>query len=174
MLAREVLEKTYSSLRGDLLEVSLKEPVFVEIGDDSDWHKVVKGYSRYEKFFILNEKWVVSLGQKFGKYPADRFDRDIVAVKIDGIKSNEELFQQNEYFYYSLIISLASGEIGTRVDGFFSSQMRDLKTIDFVIREKKLDEKRYKPNLQPLVVEKIDYNEKIVEYLKTKIYNILV
>ena len=172
MLAREVMEKTYSLLKGNVPEVALDGAAIAEIGDDSDWHREVKGYTLYESYFIKGS-WIIALGMKTGKYPADRFDRDIVAIKIDPKKTNKELLEQNKYFYYSVIISLASGEIGTRPDGFFGPQMDDLKISDFVIEESKFSNDLYGLNLQPLVIGKTNYDESIVEYLRDKILKVL-
>jgi hypothetical protein len=174
MLARKVLEETYSWLTQGCVEESFERYNYAmaEIGDDSDWHREVKGYTIYESYVVKNN-WVVALGKKGGKYPADRFDRDIVAIQIDPKKNNKELLEQNKYFYHSLIISLASGEIGTRLDGFFGSQISDLKIDDFIIQHQVVDRDFYGVDLQPLVVKKIEYDEEIVKYLADKISNIL-
>jgi hypothetical protein len=118
LTGRELLEKTYSALveQAGIKTIKLKTILLQEIADDSDWHRTRKGYMRYESLDLIKLDrawWCIGNGKKSGSYPAERYDSDIIAVKIN--KTNTpyviERVASSRYFENSPVYAMADGNL---------------------------------------------------------------
>lgn len=153
MLSSEALERTYFAIKGGNLEFHFQDPVYAEIGK----HGKEKRYTAYSSCFVLNEAWVISFGRIIGRYSEEDYDCDLAVIPIDLEKTVEDVLLNNTYFFYSPIFCYSSGGFAVRKESFFSSR----GMIEVVTK------------LGSFEITKGDYDEGIVEHLKSKILNIL-
>ncbi len=156
----EVLEKAYELLLKKYQHKTINFPntASAEIADDSDWHRSKTGYMGYKSAAALkiNDKsWVLGLGEKCGSYPAEPFDKDILALEyvIDGKKETqisdelEEKIRCSPYFRNTVILSMADGQLQLGNSDYpcfcrFGSKMKELlknKFKDYVAQKPEYD-----------------------------------
>lgn len=98
---RELLKETYSILqkRYNPQQIILPRRALAEIADDSDLHRIRVGYIRYESaglFQLDGKTWAIARGEKWGSYPAEPYDSDILALEflVEG-KTPEQIQEEN-------------------------------------------------------------------------------
>lgn len=121
---RELLEKTYADLvrTNRPRRINFESAALSEIADNSDRHEIGKGYMSYEGagLFECNEGiWMISRGEASGSYPADSYDSDIMALKIDSETASRsdvdeklrEAINNTSYFRNSIIHGTKDGNL---------------------------------------------------------------
>jgi hypothetical protein len=160
LYVRDLLIRTYEKLsqKHENREIILSNGILAEIADDSDWHRTRKGYMDYVnvRAFQFNDKtsWVVARGEKYGDYPANIYDSDIMALEFpleeeitDSTK--EELIREiirSSYFRNSLISGMADGSLAINKEGRFKKQLSDL----------------LRPRIQEFTTQEIEYDVKVL------------
>lgn len=187
---RELLENTYESLakRNPHQEIILNKPALSEIANDSDWHRTRIGYMRYEKanlFNFSNNDWAVCIGEKFGSYPAERFDSDLSALKltIEGKKPEQieedirNNFHRYDYFQNSLVFGFRYGNMGISKDSKLGEKMQELlkpKIENFIVQKAEYDETKILcSTLEYPVVKNVLYKPNFVGFLTETIETVL-
>lgn len=87
LYASEVLERTFEEIikKQPNRQVVFSELVSTVIADDSDHHRIKRGYMVYKEVRILQfngKHWAIGMGEAQGDYPARPYGRGIIAVKI--------------------------------------------------------------------------------------------
>ncbi len=124
LTVRQLLKATYDNLaeRQPNEEVALPEQTLAEIANDSDYHRTRIGYMRYEsaKLFQFGDKtWAITIGKKYGSYPAEPYDSDLSALELSiENKTQEQIIEglgkkidRSIYFRNSLIHGMADGNL---------------------------------------------------------------
>jgi hypothetical protein len=138
----EILEKTYKILCGKCVPktITLSDVAMTEIADDSDWHRSKTGYMIYKELnqiTINGKNWVLGLGEKGGDYPAEPYDKDILALEYEMNGKDQKqvddditsMIRTSSYFRNTLILSMADGQLKLATPDSpcycrFSEQMR--------------------------------------------------
>lgn len=120
----EILEKAYNHLceKHKAQTITLSNVAEAEIADDSDWHRTKKGYMSYKEVGAFNFNsfgWIIGLGNKCGDYPAERFDKDILALKYEPNGKDQKqvdsdiisMIRRSEYFENSIMLSMSDGRL---------------------------------------------------------------
>jgi len=188
---RELLKKTYENLadRNPHKEIYLTEPAFAEIANDSDWHRTSKGYMKYESanLFRFNGKsWVVSRGEKYGSYPAEPYDSDILALEPSEENPTSlyirSKLESSSYFRNSIVFGLADGNLGVGTNSpFFENRFEKRvteilksKISDFVAQMPEYDKSAILAStLQYPITKKMLYKPDFADFLTETIEKIL-
>ena len=187
LYAKELLEGVYNALKNGGKEVTLPSKVTVEIANDSDHHRTRIGYIGYESATLLKigrRKLVVALGTVCGDYPADRYDCDIVAMRLSGKgKTDEQItaeardaLAKNYYLTHSLIIAMADGRLGLGKNKRTGRKMLRIlgPTIqDFIAQELQTDPTVLTGSLRPVVISPVLYKAEFVEFLHKTLRQVL-
>jgi len=102
------------------------------ICSDCDDHRRRHGFMKYEfaDFVEIDNKiWVISLGNSWGSYPADPYDKDIIALHWlkEPEKPEEELIPriiEGRVFRNSIVYAMADGRLG------LTGKFRSLSFLD--------------------------------------------
>lgn len=106
----ELLRRTYSNLSTKLpnQELTLAEPLYLEIADDSDDHRIRKGYMEYKKANIIEtsgKTWLIGLGKAYGSYPSKCYNHDILTIELPNkqefINELKSWAKEGEYHFKS-------------------------------------------------------------------------
>lgn len=133
--AKELLEGVYNTLKRDGREIKLPSEAKVEIVDDSNWRRTRIGYIYYESATILEvgkKKWAVA----FGTMCRNPYNCDIAAVQLsddgksDEVREAQELLEQNDCFYNSLIHATIFG-LASNKKGRFGKKIHELLEPQF-------------------------------------------
>jgi len=152
----DLLKNTVKTLttRNAAKEISLPDGAEAEIANDSDWHRTRVGYMHYEKVNLLNigdRNWAIGRGEKWGSYPAEPYDSDILALRFDaGNKTDGRIVEEirrgietSSYFQNSLVYGYADGNLGVCKSGRFGEEI--LKAL--------------KPKVSSFIAQKAEYDE---------------
>lgn len=186
--ASELLEGVYNKLTEGARSIELSSETKAEIADDSDHHRTRVGYTAYESVSVLmvdNTMWMLGLGKTCGSYPADPYDRDIVAIQI--LDSNElsdadidvkacNAFGDNIYFKNSLVYSMADGQLGVKEKGFFGEiiiRSLNKEINNFISRPLDVDNSRFYMDMSPVVKATVLYKPEFVDFLSKTFFVIL-
>lgn len=177
----EVVEEVFKILtKNTVMEIlfpNTKEPeyagVFALIADDSDYHRIRRGFMRYKSFSIValnSHQFAIGLGTAWGDYPADPYKNDIMILKMFQIEgSMAEIYEwlkknvpSNRGFRGSVILSMRDGELGFPIAWQWLSE----RLADF-IRVEKATDKRFiaATTLKPVVTRRAEYNRKVVSVI---------
>ena len=186
------MEDAYLIMQGktNAKEIILKEIPRPTIARDSDYERDRTGYSAYKQVMLLtiNEReWVVALGHAGGGYPADPYDCDITAIKMQEIrladllptKAEKLVFKKLEdsgYFINAVAIALEGGMIG--IDEGIKEEnraKRKFSPVDgkYIAKEVQWHENIVSLDLRPVPVSCQQYTEEAPEYLAETILSIL-
>lgn len=125
MSGEELLENVFRILCQMVTEqqIIFPERVSTIIADDSDIHRIRRGYIGYKKATLLSfngKIWAMSIGKAWGDYPARPYNSDILAIEIaaseketgkDVSEEIQELIHLGNSFRHSLIIARQNGQI---------------------------------------------------------------
>jgi len=177
-----------------------KPSVLALVGDDSDYHRVRRGYMKHTSAVLLKsdgKTWVLSRGTAWGDYPVDPYDSHILAIEVipDG-KSTEKFMSEicgkirGSWCFSNSVIGVRRYE-----DSFFVSEDNELgkkmwetlapeRTAKFTIRKRKANKysvhtHKWSSIMGPLSIKYPDYERhvrykrKIVKYLTNEIIKLL-
>ncbi len=124
----QLIEKLFAALRKTkgAQTGNTVDHTSAEIADDSDYHRTKKGYMVYEDLILLKSQKkhiVLALGEAYGAYPADPYDRDITAVFLqpEDLEAWEKkasgLLKKSTYFHNSLIHNTGQRLFSTKPEG---------------------------------------------------------
>jgi len=157
----ELLQRVYDGLfRGQIEEiVEFEEPKYVLVADDSDHHRIRRGFMKYDggKVISLDGKsWIIGKGTPHGSYPANRFLGDI---RI-GEGSFPSSFTPASLIYPlhdSALTVFRGGGIGVSRSGEFKGLI-DLvqRAGDFDLTVEEPGVSAYKPEFVDIWVERIE------------------
>ncbi len=174
----EVVEGVFKILtKNTVMEIlfpNTEEPeyagVFTLIADDSDYHRIRRGFMRYKSFSIValnSQQFAIGLGTAWGDYPADPYKNDIMILRIPQIEGSmaeicewlKKNVPSNRGFRGSVILSMADEELGFPTAWRWLSE----RLADFT-RVKKATDKRFiaATTLKPVVTRRAEYNRKVV------------
>ncbi len=159
-----------------------------EIADDSDGHRTRTGYMRYRSARIVRiggKRWVLARGERWGQYPADAYDSDIVAIRIADrgrvtAKLAAEVAQairEGSYFRHSLVVGLADGNLALYERSGFSAEIlpRLRSAVPGLIARAAQRDGRYLSlsTLQPIVTSAVRYKPEAIRALADIIRQVL-
>lgn len=190
LTVRELLKDTYYKMseKCSSQRIFLPKRTLVEIADDSDWHRTRTGYMGYESadlFQLGGKTWAITVGEKCGDYPAERYDSDIMALEIitEGKTSKQiqeeliEKIQNSPYFENSLIFGGNDGNLGISQNSRFGMIMLELLKPEikkFIAQKAKYDTSVISAStLQHPVKKPILYKTKLVDFLSEAIKIVL-
>lgn len=186
LTAKELINATYECLKKKyfLQETKLGKDIFVEIADDTDWHRVRKGYMIYKSSAIckINGKfWLIFQGEETRGYPADPFAANLAAILIDFPRIKEEdylsLVENSTYFRNSLIIARMNGDIEGNGENNLSVELINSikpKFSSFIARGIKRDKNLYSlSDFQPVVRSPMLYKQNFVKFLGSAVVKAL-
>ena len=189
--ARELLLETFNDLQDKLKgkKIDLPRQARALIADDSDWHRIRRGFTGYESAVVLepNEakmSWVIAFGTKCGSYPADPYNCDIAAVSISTRDTPEEQLaadiyaslRRNTRFRNSLIYAMADGEIAISKRSPFIKDVLDFlqpRIEEFIAQNLEVDPELFTTDFRPVVKSAIRYKREFVPFLSETFQAIL-
>ena len=183
LYAGQLLEKVYHGLKEELPceEIIFPERVFVEIANDSDWHRHKTGYMGYDSvlLFIKTEEkgLVIGCGEACGNYPADPYSRDILLLKIPLIEESPEQLSEikrcmeiSDYFKNSIIIAIANGR-------FLIKKENKLPLPDvskFIAQEAEINPDVFNLDLSSVYKKSVSYKQELVDVIVNAIKKIII
>jgi len=194
----ELFQKTYDLLvkRHSPSQVVFPSEVYVEIADDSDWHRNRKGYMKYSSvgLFQLNGKnWAVTRGVNGGGYPADAYRGDILVLEFDLKRASkdgrkikktpktieEELkgeIENSDYFRNSLIIGMYDGRLASTRSNNRGMRLMELlgDSSRFVAHEREIRDDVIHLDLRHVVSSPTLYKLEFVGFLTDSIEKVLI
>lgn len=145
--AKELLTEVCSTLTRELNGTKLPADASAEIADDSDWHRIRKGYTCYKDAVLLSAesgKWLMAIGHKCGSYPANPYNCDIFLRKISspgGDAGNtldvNQILSDNRHFRWSVLIAMADGSLVVRSAAL--KARLDQLLLDYIAREREVN-----------------------------------
>lgn len=185
---KELLKKVYATLieRNKPQEIVLPKPADAEIADDSDYERTAIGYMRYKTvnlFKFGSKTYMIGNGEKFGKYPAEPFDSDLLALEVlvnESTELKENLFKEIEtstYFRNSLIYGMDDGRVQISMQSKLGVKLGEIiqtKLIDFVAQKPEYDKRYFSVStLKPINTKCMTYKPKFADFLVETIEKIL-
>ncbi|MDP3992205.1 MAG: hypothetical protein Q8P79_01710 [Nanoarchaeota archaeon] len=153
----ELLQRVYDCLFYEQVEevVELEEPVCILVADDSDHHRIRRGYMKYVdgKVISLDEKnWFIGVGEPHGDYPADKYAGDIRIWR----GRRPSLPSLLDGFSNSAIVITSKGNLAISKYDPFKDLQDLLKEADNYDLTPNLQTTTYKPEFADLVVRRIE------------------
>ena len=178
LTGRELLTEAYEILTKNAKQIKLK--ACAEIADDSDYHRSAKGYMMYEKvsliYFSNGKNWCIGNGKAYGRYPAERYDSDILALKTkDNIGEIVKSIEASTYFENSLIYAVADGNLclGTRFNNAMLERLRP-NIGKYIAQKPEYDRQMLLlSTLEPVVKKPIKYKESFAKFIAESIEQVL-
>lgn len=183
----EVFEQTFevliNELTGEVFE--FPEPIFVEVADDSDWHRTRKGEMVYHRAVVAsignNNQWILAVSTETQGYPADCYSAEFVAIPcLTQEISNQVVAQKlrdSKYFLNTLVVGRSGGEIAFSKIGTYSKAIKELlgKAEPYIAQDQEIDETALDPSngLRPVVVRGYRYKPELVTSLVAALRKVL-
>jgi hypothetical protein len=181
----ELFESVYNSLikKNKSKKIDLTKKIYVEVAEDSDWHRHRTGEMIYENASLCefnNKQYLIALGLETVGYPADNFTCDLTAIEIleEGISETGlvRILERSSYFRKSVMHGLRNGNISLVKNNYG-------KKLFNLIKEKKDDMIAQKPeyneeyidlsNFGPVCIKTIKYKKETIKLMTSSIENIL-
>ncbi len=168
---RDLLKKSYERLeeRNAHQRVVFENNVSTEIANDSDWHRIRKGYMKYDSadvFTFNGRDWAVGRGERSGSYPSRPYDSDIIAFLVEDVpeKTEEKIgdeIKQGTYFRNSVLVGMSDGSLKGK-DGMKS--LLEHRMQGMIASEIEVNSKLIDPNtLGPVVRKPYAYKHQAVD-----------
>lgn len=134
-LHRAVYQELVTRIRGQEILFTRDDAPCAIIADDSDHHRMRRGYSRYERAMLVRigtQDAVLACGVADGSYPAERYVGDIALVRVHvegkdeaGVRTEvAESLAANFFFERSLVVFLNNGSVGPGGDHRLKETMK--------------------------------------------------
>jgi len=189
LLARQVFTKTLIRLAKILNACLLTLPrrAFSIIADDSDDHRIRRGYTGYHTSFlatIQDRPWLIAMGLARGGYPADPYNCDLIALPIDDKPGNsKELaelvtrsLEKNGFYTRSLICANDIGHLFCTPESALGlkvfAAIKD-KVHEFITAAPEVRPGLYHGDLRPVYSSDTHYKPEVVDFLTEKILGVL-
>jgi hypothetical protein len=124
LTVNQVLKDTYNEFakKYSYFLLTFPKQALAVIADDSDWHRTRTGYMSYREIHLVeieNKGWVLGRGEKYGSYPADPYDSDIMlfdfpVTKNVNEKVKDEVFvkvEASNFFSNSVLVGSKEGAL---------------------------------------------------------------
>lgn len=183
---REVIKATYNKLvkEHQAKKIHFPQGIMVEIANDSDWHRTRVGYMKYSEIGVLDigdKKWLFGMGEKAGSYPGEIYDCDLIGKRVESDLSKkriEDKIMIGEYFRNTLILGMASGQLGVSGKDKFGGRMvkcleRDIKQEHFS-QQVEFDNSHFTMDLRPVCTRVARYSPKVVDVIANAINDVFV
>ena len=187
---RELLVNTFEEVRRitGSPEVELPKPVYSEIANDSDHHRMREGFMEYKTVcFFANFKgkhWLFARGESYGDYPARPFDSDLIAIPIGTAVSLAVTLEcivteiaRGAYFHNTLVCGLTNGQLTARSSSrFLGEPIRSslARFVEFVSQRLEVDRDIFLAStLNRLTIKAARYRKELVPILAQAILHTL-
>lgn len=150
----------------------LDQKIFVEMADDSDYHRSRTGSMIYDQFVRFENakgrKFIGGFGNKCNSYPGEMFSSDFLLISSSENFAGKEvgMIEASKYFCNSLFVTFKSGAFASGPNVSLSAELFSEKILSqYIARKMKIDQDHVSMSGGPIVTESLLFNNDFVEYL---------